>query len=1310
MLGVCAAAPALTMVAWAGLPVAPAPLARTGEAVQPVRLEVAPLDCGTNVWQRVAFVSGTKRVIVSDEDKSIDCNNPLRFGRLFIVNGRTAEGELRLTADQLWDTRVRAEDRLVVDEAAGTATWSRPYRRPDGLPAVFSYTLRGTSGGQVLVDWDMGLTQDEALAQTNALAVFSYFHVNGNVAPESEFGFGDRLHEMYPREKLLAENKKQIAFPLKTASDTFSFEPRDTLRTWRVIFPRAWVARMGVFDFAGDVRGTRIVRGTTYHYPIADFRRNNAFGHAVKGRIVIDLGRSAVPKIATAPAVGGIDFWGYDALHVPARPTRNLICNGSFEQALKHWRWEDWGAEYTKADKLREEVVAPGYAGGHCLVLRGTQPKAPALCSGTLPLEGGKPYVLSFYAKAASPKARKLVAYVRPSAVSRNGVYDSLRPKVKTPPAELVPGEDWKRIVIPFTADPGGMYIQMMPGWGTGADDEIFLDAFQVEAGTVATAYVDDPLVARLESPRAPFHDFRPGEKLDLALAVTAHAGATGRVRVRIENFYSETKFDETYAVSGGARVPLAVDPVRLGKGIFTVRLDYACAEGAAWTDYARFSVLAPLANRHATAQFYANHWWFLRPSRGEHYLRKFVEWGWGSGDGQRNYTLTKHALAAPMKALGVRNYVHPVAYEFPKGINTRVEVTPEYLADLEARGYETGLGADPDDNIFTYFNEEEDWSRRVGYEKHFACVQACARGVRRAFAERGLAPPKITESHGTSGYANGRNYDAMEGYLSTSVKHDARYDQIDIHPYFNIDGGILGGRDADIETQHLIDAMARHGYPSETPIMFTESFNMLPWRIPPWNCDTWGDSFRVNKPPTQARGVRECTMAGSQARLYLMALKFWPKVTLCHPWNCEPILDADFAPISHILAANTLGNLLPDPEWYGAAHPYRNIRGLCFRRKDKGDALMAVWTTDHDVEFGLKESPYVQMRLPRDAQFIDFEGNVRPVAWAERLRVPLTPAPLFIVSRDEKALLAALKTCVADDPSSALTVDIRPDAAGRVNLHLANVTDAPQRGQIEINSKPVAYDLAPRGRKVQPLADGIAAPMVKQTYRARVSSLLKPWDMAYFLVPRCGASPDWAQIPVQAFDNFMPDAGYRTKGLAAKFQCAYNASNFFVRVTVEDPDYVSVEASGKRFSPTALYAHDGALEVYFDAFGDARSQGEKDYDLNDSRYDFLGEHAHREHAVNWQLAQGTASATEEEIRAKLTRSFTRTETGYVYEIAFAERYLAPIDLTPGTVFGFGLSLHDYASDKTHAELSTSTRPGVPLNRRPFLTSLAVLQ
>lgn len=131
--------------------------------------------------------------------------------------------------------------------------------------------------------------------------------------------------------------------------------------------------------------------------------------------------------------------------------------------------------------------------------------------------------------------------------------------------------------------------------------------------------------------------------------------------------------------------------------------------------------------------------------------------------------------------------------------------------------------------------------------------------------------------------------------------------------------------------------------------------------------------------------------------------------------------------------------------------------------------------------------------------------------------------------------------------------------------------------------------------------------------------------------------------------------------------------------------------------------------------FGDARSQGEKHPDLNDSRYDFCGDQVKRMLAVNWQLAQGTRSATDREIAEKLERSFTRTEKGYVYEVAFAARYMAPIDLKPGTVAGLGVAVHDWNPDpkakggRSHATVSNATRPGQDLNMKPYLLPLMVL-
>ena len=1303
------------------MPRARAPFERDGAARLPVKMEVKAFSYKTNLWQGVAFVSGTKRLVVSGADMSIDNNNPLRFGRLFLLNGRTLESTLVLKSGGLWDGRwVEPDDLLDIDVAGNRATWSRPYTRPDGKPAVLSYTVAGHPDGTATVDYDMGLSQEEALAQTNALAVCSSFTVGQAVGAQSAFGFGDAVHEMYPREKLIADGQTQIHRAIVNPSDTtvFNFEKGNGVRHWSVDFPEAWVKSMRVFDFVGTERQGVVRRATTLHYGIADFRNGNPRGYRVRGRLVVDFGSSSVPKQEGHPAVGGIDFWAEDAVHVPVVPSRNRLQNGSFEQDFKGWRWDDWGAVYTPAEKPREEIVADAKVGRHALLLRGTQPQCPALCSAPMALVAGKKYTVSCWAKSLTGKKAGFAFRVR--SVNQTGKYWQFR-GMKDFPAQTAEAE-WARKSFTFEADAGGFWVQLAPPYG--AEEGVLIDAVQVEEGGTATDFDELPYVANLVS-NNPYNDFRPGDDFGLKLDVQAFGSARpGSVRARIYNFYHELKYDRTFPLSGATVLPLDVDPARLGTGVFVVRLDYG-VQRSSWSDYARFSVLKPHDGTGPMAHFYANHAWYNRVSRCPHYMKKFVEWGWTATDGARNH-------AGPVKEqedrLGIRNFVHPVTYEpakmkevaarmlppeeakaFTGDRHAWTEAKPARLAAMEQAAYELAKEADPKDDVWTFWNEEEDWARKAGFDVHVQYVMAVQRGVRRAFAERGLPPPRFSESHGTSHYFAGRNYDAIDGYLAAANRQGFKYDVVTVHPYQNIDCGTLGPKDADLETQHLIDQMKRHGYPDSTPIFFTECFNMLPYRIPQWGADGWGDSYRCNTQGSQDRGNREFVMAASQARLYILALKYWPKVQLVHPWNCNPVLDLRFTPLSFVLSVNTVRHLLPNPTFVGDAQPYGDVRGYCFRQGDR--AVMPVWTTNHDVEWGVKASPVVRMELPADTRAFDLEGNERKVAD----RVPLTPAPLFLVSKDAEGLLKALREAVAEDPATALALDVRPDAAGALKLVIRNETKAEQKGVLGVNGGDVPYALGPRARTEVKIADGSSEPMRLQAWKGRFSILPQPWDLKYFLVPKCGARPDWNTVASIPLDAVKAGGGTRNPGFKASYQAAWNAEKFFVRVEVEDPVFVSSADVPPADVQAKPYAYDGGLEIHFDGFGDARSQGEKHPDLNDSRYDFCGEQVKRMLAVNWQLAQGTRSATDREIVEKLERNFTRTEKGYVYEVAFAARYMAPIDLKPGAVAGLGVAVHDWNPDpkakggRSHATVSNATRPGQDLNMKPYLLPIMVL-
>ena len=143
-------------------------------------------------------------------------------------------------------------------------------------------------------------------------------------------------------------------------------------------------------------------------------------------------------------------------------------------------------------------------------------------------------------------------------------------------------------------------------------------------------------------------------------------------------------------------------------------------------------------------------------------------------------------------------------------------------------------------------------------------------------------------------------------------------------------------------------------------------------------------------------------------ARIYVMDLARWPRVMTCHTWQHRPVIDARMAPYMWTKISNTLGRLLPDPRLVERVHLRDEVRGYCFRPSpDSTAGVLALWTTDNDVEHGLKPGPVLALNL-QDVQFIDLMGNLRepPVDG----RVPLTSAPLFILSQDIQSGVEGLR------------------------------------------------------------------------------------------------------------------------------------------------------------------------------------------------------------------------------------------------------------------------------------------------------------
>ena len=1305
------------------LPVARAPFARSVElSRQKPVLETTDFFADGKAHTGALFRVGDKTVMACGRNEAADLNHAIAFGKIPIMAGEELIGTILL--DSVGGKPAATNglgDVMRVDRDAASVTWTRQIvHESTGTTNVFAYTLRALDDSRVEFSYDAGMPQAEADALR--LGFGGWFMQPANLYTNREFGFGAWRYEPRTRAALraLSNPMKQTATHAKdvATTGTLAFYPGDPQKTISIELPP------DILTNKCDFIERLLFPGEPYERQTCSlvFASRRA-----RNRIVIDLHESTSSSGAESPEppVNGLDFWAQDAYHVPVKPTANQMVNGSFEQNWAGWRPELGYSQWKDVPTGNENfaIVEGGRFGHRALLARGTQPRVPCLASAPMQLESGKTYTASLWARRAV--TNQPGAGVRFSIHSMNCAGGNLPWAGHQCAASANLNDNdgtWTRVSTTFTADNMGYYLRL-DGWNAR------VDGIMVAEGTNVADYVEAPISGRLLS-ADPDNLLAPGGDYALRAEFQGRPHSKAFVTVSVRDFYFEEVFrkksDLVFDGDGLCVVPLDVDPARLGEGVFVVRFDYGD-----WTDYSRFAVFTPLRGDTATARFFCGFAKFPYQMRGREIARRQKEWGFNATDGARLGEYIDSEGAKLFREFDIVNYVHPIAYELQwdrelnkerndefawnkPGLRDWITVTPERIALAEELAYKYAMRTSPDDNIWCFWNEDENWARKAGVANWVKYHQAVKRGAERAFRERGLPPPLLVPTHGTSHYFRGRNYDIIDAYMEESNRQGFKYDAITLHPYSNIDGGVLGPHDMDVEIGHLIARMDHYGY-GDTPFFFTECFNMLPMYIPQWGADAWADPYACMAMPSMALGNREFLQAASLARLYVVCLQWWPRLRFVHPWLGLAGMDLDMTPWMYHKAVNTVARLFADPSFHGSAQPFSDVRGYCFKRKGE-KAVLAVWTTNHDVELGKRIGPVLTMDLPPDTEALDLMGNPRAIsrtgADGSSVEVPLTAAPIFLLSSDPDALLTALRDADTDDRSFSLRIDFSPDVSGAVTLHLENMTKRPQTGVLRVGASDVAYDLGPRGTQaVRVAGERALAPLSPVDWEADVPILGRTWHLRYFTVPRCGEKPDWAGIPSCAITNPVLKPGFSEAGIRASFQAAYNDEAFFLRVEIEDPDYVPA-AAFKKPGPTELFLYDDALEVFFDAFADARSHGEADYDENDSRYDFAEDRVNRLRAVNWQLAQGTQSATDEEVREKLRPVWTKTETGCVYEIRFDARYMAPIELKKGTVAGLGLFIHNRAKadERWSNGLSFSTRPGVPCDHKPVYWPLMVFE
>jgi hypothetical protein len=1044
-----------------------------------------------------------------------------------------------------------------------------------------------------------------------------------------------------------------------------------------------------------------------------------AAGLMGKGSLILDMGRTATLENKREHTLGGVEFWKHDRLEMPSRPTRNLIFNPSFEQGFRYWRW--WCYSNPRPGRQSErpcyEIVSDGKVGGHALKNNGTGVNQP-VTSFPIPLEVGKTYTLSFYAKSEN----------RNTGFTLCDITD----KKKTWTA----GKEWQRYSYSYVKKGKPLAVIFFSGSG------VSIDGLQLEEGGSPTPFVSVPIEAELVT-SDPDNWIQAGSPINAALNLHGTPNLSGKLEISVSNYYQETVYKNTFDfrlnATGNAVLNLPLEQTTLGRGIFVVRVRYALSSGATYVDHCRLTVMDYLNGEHKTSRLFGN-WMANQTSRPDDFAKMSIRCGWGARHGASPTAFSSVPAIPYVCAMldqllddkqKVAIYGKTAQQLYQQNQRDYLDLLTEDAALVEKTCFDI-VSQHPEIDTWTWACEvytRSSLMRSGHYDKYARFLEAMYRGIKRAQPEAIVLPD--------GGPANMEfGWKQMDTFLSIDpTGQNSRWGGVGIHPYMYPD-------EIDTHTERLITTMKAKGY-GEAPIYFTESGNIADTFIPEWSVADHYDAYRFGR-PSYDMGWQEFIKAAYDARIYLAGLKFWPQVSYVSIWTVRPFIDLNLTPLMTCQAVNTLGHLFPEPAFVADVCPNEGVKGMVFQDKN-GLATAALWATrGNGVDQGQRFAPELLFDLPGQPEFIDLMGNSRTAVREDgRFKIALSPAPLFIRTDKLTAqrLAEHLNAANVIGGGAAVALKVVPGTRQHVSAILTNKTSRTLQGKLMIEDQSHAFELTPLGetRLDLPGVQSVRGRLLQwgKTVRLDVkgeASLTLTPAIEWLPVPKTRRplpldpkSHEWKAIPSCEIVNFY---GKKTtlapqSDLDAKIQMAWDRDNLYVRVECVDNEFLVDQKTWNSIPPLErklrLYRFDGCVELYFDTLADAHDNPFKGYDNDDCRYDFFAADASaldgagqvfRVNKVFHQLAGGLTFPSDAEVEKEVKCVFSRRGNQYAYVIILPKRYVLPIELSPGTIAGFGVDIHDYDSqelDEKYKKKTLVSKEGQSCYRRPDLWPYIIL-
>jgi hypothetical protein len=989
--------------------------------------------------------------------------------------------------------------------------------------------------------------------------------------------------------------------------------------------------------------------------------------------------------------------------------SRNLVQNPSFEDGFDYWAFDSLGALSEMKNGEHFSIDESGaWHGKRSLKIRrekGLMPSPPVTFA--MPTEPRAQYTFSFYAKtdkADQPLNIHGVTGIWGEFVGVGFNIDS---------------KEWKRYSFSFTAP--NKCVALCLGLNPAPDDgNIWIDGVQLEKNSSVSEFVSLPTGVSLVTARRE-NLFQPGEKTDAKLRIwTEKPDTGGTVELIARDFFLKEIKKESKAFRSGSN-GLAAIPLEwadsLESGLFIIETRLKLDEGFENRYFHRIAKMNFLSNTHRLKNLFSAG---ATDNRMGNWERKFELWKKIGVGSSIHFDPPPHQYAEIMKKNNVFSFSTifsasrgPVggvygAWAISEGPGKgRIDLAKEdflNLSDDDLKQIEETAfrvaSEYPEIGHWKFVNEPV--ATYIGKPDYFKALikalDAARKGTLRANPKAVMISPDPCNMSPTSGIRY------IEAYLQAGGGDINEI--IAIHPYRERPEQ----PDLDADTKTFIDMVDK--YKPGCDIWFTEGIYHQNHHIPSLMLNVEKgvstDHYRGGY-FSYDLGLGERRNLAYAMRSWLVGLKYSDRVKLYVDWGIANhfYYGIDMLPAGIAFASNTLGNILGDAKFITDIDYGEFIRAYVFEDAQTRPVL-AIWTYSLEIDRELGQCPKLRItNLPGSYEIIDCVG--KSVQKNGNEKVTLSGYPVFI--RGEKGsskdfISAMSKTKVDGAVIRQVSVFAGFTADQQAKIQVKNLLSREISGQLKILSDgKVVYDeklvLPPKGSSDVVMTVGKPSETLKNlAYRAEfiADGMETPEfaniDLEYFpcketgnAITIDGSLEDWkGYTPIKLERQVVWEPSVKEgvehpgvpahggdKDLGARLRTAWDKDNLYMAFDVSDDKQWNMDDINNAWKGDSI-------QLYFDSFGDGKWTTLRGYDSNDQTYDVWfkdGKIAvYRRLAPEAQLGFLKPGAVPE-----IKSAFVKTAGGYIVELAFPLRQIAPIQLREGDSFGFSVIVNDHDGD-----------------------------